>query len=1375
MSPEADADSSPFDDDPTREMTSAGGGTPAPQTPRIGKYLIRKKLGQGGMGAVYLAHDEVLNRQVALKVLPRDKAENPTLVRRFKSEAQAAAQLDHPNIIAVHESGEGNGYLYIALEFVDGTDLANMVAKRGVLPVKRSIEVIKQASLALQHAAKHKIVHRDIKPANLMIRRDGQVKLADMGLARIVAEGADTSITRTGTTVGTVDYMSPEQARDSKAADIRSDIYSLGCAWYYLLTGSPPFPDGGVTNKLHAHFKTPFPDPRDKNPQVPEGVSAVMRRMTEKDPARRYQTPDELIADLVVLQEGGDHVSNAILSDTPTPQAKSRKSSRAKQADVIPEGETVEDLSNTAAARRRKKVAASQLPMSTSGPLGTERDAGGAEWKSKLTFYSAVAAVLLTLLSGLWWLALQMNKTVATTDPTLTAEQLAEQREALARQGKTISGAGETQMSPTDPAQGTPEDKNRRVGEGEGEEPGTVAAGPKQVETNETGKRVGGGADTGFFPGSQGGGGAPGAGNKRLREELAALPRWAREPVTVPTKTFVVDPVGSQPGSYRTLNQAFRDLPVEGARIVLVGSGPFAVKTDRIENRGRVVLEAAQPESRPLLVLLEPEGPAVHALLEFHNTSLELQNVHFAVTVTGYDTLPNDAFLHVSGGDFLARGCSFSARGIPEKSMTAVRVTAGDGLVASNPASPAAVSNPPVASPPAGKPAPGSPPIADADVLRQKLLLANCLVRGDKLSAVWSESPLADIVVHDSLLVVGQAPALHLDAGEAAAEVIRQRLTLVASTVVSTQSALEYVPPAGDDWKCAVNTVHTLLASPGGETGASLFQLTSPTGAEVRGTLGKQLTWTTSHSTAPGWKLLAKVTQPGGSDTGLATSLTQWNLLFGQDSGANDKSFPLRAWPTSPLAQPWELSLAQFDRDTLSKVGVELEVPGGGPPGCPVAQLSAPALVELDAVAIQGRRPAPPPGLLGGGGVAGTIRIDLNKQDLGAVLASSTLSAGTTVIASGQGLCTTSPITIRQAWIRLQFVQMPGKPLVLVPKERKQAGGETDALITVTQGGLDLQGACLALAPPGSRGALPRWLISAFDSDLVVRHCRLQGSLNDPGNQPRGLIQFRRLENSAPPRGRPFQAEPLAYLWIDDSQLLGNGRLVDADVAQRVIHLHRTVALSRNTLLALPVSETPGTEGVVDLSQCTLVAGETCLALDNPASGGTGQTRVQFYSDRCVFGPHPGLGNRDRPVTLFAAPGNLLRSSQVAWWEMLNGYATDVACLVRETDQTAERQDFASIWVARWSAGNCLSPLTGDDGVRWAKPLPTKPSELEDVEPAQFTLHANCQAAVWDGGTRPIGAPLDTVKIPTPRTALQLPTQSRLPGPGKSTNTQGGF
>jgi serine/threonine protein kinase len=1368
MPPPDLSDSDPSGGDPTRPVPSPE--ETSQQVKKIGKYAIVKKLGQGGMGAVFLAQDEVLKRQVALKVLPRDKAENPTLVRRFQSEAEAAAHLDHPNIIAVHDSGEANGYLFIALEFVDGSDLANMVSKRGVLPVKRSIEVIKQAAQALQHAAEHKIVHRDIKPANLMIRRDGVVKLADMGLARILDEGADTSITRTGTTVGTVDYMSPEQARDSKSADIRSDIYSLGCAWYYLLTGGPPFPEGGVTNKLHAHFKTPFPDPRDNNPQVPEAVSAVMRRMTEKNPARRYQTPAELIADLQEVQDGGERVSSQILSDTPTPaastRAKSRRAGRPAAADEVPTGETVEELATP--TRRRRNIAASQLPVSGSGRLGTAGGEGLSEWKSKLSFYGTVAVVLVGLLSGITWLAMQMNRTVDTGDPTLTEEQLAKSREALAKQGQTITGSGETSgttpESQSDP--GVVEDKTRRVGEEGAEESTQVVGGPKAIDTSPGSKQVGGGGDTEFFAGATGKGPGGAGANRRQRDERAALPRWAREPIQVPNRQLVVDPSSNQADTFRSVNQALDNLPAGGARILLTGAGPFPVKPTRVEGRGRVIIEALHPEDRPLLVLLEPEGPAVHALLEFVNTSLDLQNVHFAATVTDYATLPNDAFLHVVGGDLTARGCSFSARGIPRQSMAALRISAGDAPPPSLPAAPVTVGKP--------KSATEKTPAND-DIPRQKVFLTDCLVRGDKLSAVWSESPLVDLVLHESLLISGTAPAVHFDAGPTPPELIRQRLTVVASTVVSNATAIDYAPAASDDWKCAVTTVNSLFGSPAGESGSTLFQLVSPDGSDARSSLGKNFTWASTATTAPGWKTLAKVLQTGQADTNLATSLTQWNLLFGQDSGATDKSFPLRAWPTTPLNQPWDLPVSQFDRDTLRQVGVDLEVAGGGPPGCAVAGLTAPSLLELDAVAIQGRRPVAPPGLLGEGGVSGTIKVDLNRQDLGAVLGSSQLSNGTTVIASGHGLCQTSPITIRQAWIRLKFVQMPGQPLVLVPRERRQAGGETDALITVTQGGLHLQGAALNIAPPGYRGSVPRWLISAFDSDLVLRHCRLQGSLTDPGNQRRGVVQFRRLENSTAPAVRPFQAEARAYLWIEDCQLVGNGRLIDADVAQRVVHLQRSIALSRNTVLAFGLAELPGSEGQVDLSQCTLSAGETFLSVENPVAGGTGQTRVKFHSDRCVFGPAASGGDRQRPLTLLAAPSQALAGGQLQWWEMLNGYSADVGCLLRESAQPAERQEFETAWIARWTAANCLSPLHTVEGVRWAKPLPTKPGDLEDVEPAQFALHANCAAAVWDGGTRPIGAPLDVLRVPTPQTALQLPTEGTRSPAGRTPNNNGGF
>lgn len=266
------------------------------------------------MGTVYLAVDPEADRLVALKILSKEKTENPALVKRFRAEAETAGQLQHENIVSVYEAGEADGYLYIALEYVEGTDVQKLLKKHGRLPLRRTLEIIKQVTRALDHAFRQGIVHRDIKPSNMLIKRNGTVKLADMGLARSVDESLDAGITRLGTTVGTVDYMAPEQAKDSKSADVRSDIYSLGCAWYHMLTGSPPFPKGSITNRLYAHISSPRPDPRDLNPDVPEHIAALVMKMMAKSPRDRYQTPAELLDVLEHVSFQPDAVAKKFLS-----------------------------------------------------------------------------------------------------------------------------------------------------------------------------------------------------------------------------------------------------------------------------------------------------------------------------------------------------------------------------------------------------------------------------------------------------------------------------------------------------------------------------------------------------------------------------------------------------------------------------------------------------------------------------------------------------------------------------------------------------------------------------------------------------------------------------------------------------------------------------------------------------------------------------------------------------------------------------------------------------------------------------------------------------------------------------------------------------
>ncbi len=271
---------------------------------QLNHFQLLEYVGGGGMGAVFRALDTMLNREVALKVLSRDQGADEETRRRFQNEAQSAARLDHENIARVYFVGEDRGLNYIVFEFIEGTNLRDVVERKGPLSAPEALGYTLQVAHALAHASSRDVVHRDIKPSNLIIMADGRAKLVDMGLARLhqVHSGGD-DLTASGVTLGTFDYISPEQARDPRSADVRSDIYSLGCTLYYMLTGRPPFPDGTVLQKLLQHNSDPPPDPREFNPKLPPELSAVVSKMLAKDPVRRYQHPSELIADLHLLAE----------------------------------------------------------------------------------------------------------------------------------------------------------------------------------------------------------------------------------------------------------------------------------------------------------------------------------------------------------------------------------------------------------------------------------------------------------------------------------------------------------------------------------------------------------------------------------------------------------------------------------------------------------------------------------------------------------------------------------------------------------------------------------------------------------------------------------------------------------------------------------------------------------------------------------------------------------------------------------------------------------------------------------------------------------------------------------------------------------------
>jgi Protein kinase domain len=275
------------------------------------RYRILELLGTGGMGDVFKAEHQLMERVVALKVINRSLLEHPTAAERFRREVRAAARLCHANIVTAYDAEQAGDTHFLVMEYVEGTDLATVLSRQGPLPVPTACDYVRQAAQGLQHASERGMVHRDIKPHNLMLTPTGKIKILDFGLARFASENATTgqtidgssgnsldpsnkAITQMGTVMGTPDYIAPEQASDAHRADIRADIYSLGCTLYELLTGRVPFPGGSALEKVTAHLeRQPTPLTEYRRDVSPELVR-VLERMIDKDPAERYQTPEEL-------------------------------------------------------------------------------------------------------------------------------------------------------------------------------------------------------------------------------------------------------------------------------------------------------------------------------------------------------------------------------------------------------------------------------------------------------------------------------------------------------------------------------------------------------------------------------------------------------------------------------------------------------------------------------------------------------------------------------------------------------------------------------------------------------------------------------------------------------------------------------------------------------------------------------------------------------------------------------------------------------------------------------------------------------------------------------------------------------------------------
>lgn len=1365
-------------DDKAAVRSPAGAGSPAPPVSELkvlGKYQIEKKIGAGGMGAVFLARDTELKRTVALKVLPKDKAQNPTLVRRFRAEAQAAAQLRHPNIVAVFDSGEADGHLYIAMEYVEGKDLFELVARRGVVPVRRSIDIIKQVASALQHAYEQNIVHRDIKPSNLLIRRDGVVKLTDLGLARSIDDTLETNITRAGTTVGTVDYMSPEQARNSKLADIRSDLYSLGCTWYQMLTGQAPYPDGSVTNKLQAHAIKPIPDPREKNSQIPEGLTAVIRRMMAKKPEDRYQTPAELIDELNHATLTHAAISREIFADDdeevgtgPIEEEEGFSDDSYFEMTDTRRAQATPDRVVSSEAPTRRKPLPPKESADTGHTTSRTRSSPARETEAEEEPEPVVGRRFKPIPA----------KPHAEPEPGPHSDRTAQpeadedaHHEGYVRKSKSKSTKPDAN-EPSSKSTSKPADAKPTA------DPKTTkpkAAGQKQlppkmqpVEGQEEGEKQGPNLDRLRYFAAVGGLLLIIVGAGWLISRFGNNVDIAQNPFgpeqnpgtsttnvpNIPGKTTAGNSGENTDSNTITVANAgnANSTKPEATQVFDVEKVPDWVAAQLADPLGLpnfTVSPAAKSATNfPTIEEALQAVPADGAVITLRGSGpFPLSPVNLAkrkrilLTTTTPQDRPviilkpgddpaitgltlNEGLLELRGLHFIIERQAFPG------SMQAIQVM--DGQLVVSQCSFTATGN--FTNSAIAMSVESTTDSTSVPGIEPRLLVDRVLVRGDGLTGLSIHRANVDAVVRDSLMVTGSAPAIDIGGHLTAAadvpttkprRIVRiQRCTLSAQKQVCELS----VDPAGKPPETAIALRDCLCAAQGVVQNSAI--VTAARWPKVKTNEGwlPKLTWTSTNTLYLGFEQLVDL-----EESFKVLDVAAWQRIWNAKK-VDPRQFQKLTFPETTLE---ELSVVQphdFDSGGLSYR--DLKSTDGGLPGCVVTKLLVPDVSSQQRATAMALRPSLPPAAVKTAEPSQVRKVDLKKEDLGVILNRADWPNGTMFEATGGGLCTMTPARIEGKSLRIVFRQTDGTNLKvqpLQPKAPETVKTMPPALISITNGTLELTNVVLE-GSPNSKAVTPEWLVQSTNATVILDGCRLLGSEAD-GSKQLGLVQWN--------TSLPVQAKAEApALVIRDSYLTGFGCGIRTQCGQGAVIFRNTILAIRGDALDLrPARAGNALLSVVDAENVTFSA--TGAAVRFEAAPGTEAVTspVRVFMEKCVYAPPLAFkAGESARATLLNCVGPVLEQKQLEWWGASNGVAKQVVHLVRQDDDQggpSDERTGLSAWRKTWDKANSVRFLSGDKGVYLVGELPVRWRELK---PASFELHKGSQAATWGDGGKPIGA-----------------------------------
>jgi serine/threonine-protein kinase len=1291
----------------------------SPPELRFGSYRVLELLGTGGMSSVYRAVHVDSGHVVALKILNQSVARNSTLLQRFLREARSAESLEHVNIVAIYDRGIDQGRHYLVLEYVPGRDFHEFVQRRGPLSAAEAISVARGVASGMSYAAGRGLIHRDIKPSNILRTPSGEPKIIDLGLA-LQSEFEDERVTREGTTVGTVDYMAPEQARDSRATSIQSDMYSLGCTFYYLLSGVPPYPGGDITDKLSRHARAAAPDICDLRPDVSAAVGAIIRRMMAKRPEDRFATYEELLAELDAVPVDADDQAPTFalapvhdLQDGDAPESSSVPDEGRRRLDSSADGAAepalpLESLAGLAAelsgemrsVRSRPDTQENMAPLPRLGrtpaheaPDEKPDDAHpAAEIPAKaagssVPWLGSAAVISATLILVVVGATLFLKESPETSTVV--------QNDVDAGAVPVLEPPVERPPAPTLPVAKAIEQTPPH------QQPDGVSLVPERAVQRLPWREP---PDNEPSPGdSVGAREYPGNGDEHL-------PKWARNTKIDRSEgpTVVVRRV-AEPGDAQTLPSLHVALDrYIGGTIELADNGPLPIDDLRISGRTRLI--RPRRGFRPIIRVARSNLDAMRlqpAVVPLERKAITLEGIDLIVNVDDLSSRQTALFAG-AGSDLTLRNCTITIinpRGAP---FAVVRV---DGSTAEP----------------------------------SRVRIERTLVRGAFTQAVDISGGRADVLVFRSAVLGGTGPLVRVAGREGGAE---PRLDFIEA-VLAGPGPVVALAQESSPAKAKPIVIRAFGSAFGRLQGPGIASVISS--ASALAVAEHAIDWAGDRNLFAGWRgFFARGKEPTIVVRDLGGLRSTWN---GTD---RDSQEFLAAWPPPPdlaLATPSELASFVPDRAALLQ---QIAKPRAGLFEQTVTIYTSPVVPEAIGWAVdhqlvpanvsRGARSIGPADAAEGVRArvvkkassesprvtaAGIVEVVMNtadppwEGDLGAFLRSR-LQPGmkhVRVRVVGTGMHPFTPVRLEPgAHLEIRVESQGGSE----PPSWSSAPQATGpALIEVRDGALVLSHVRLAHGPDSQ----VENLLAVEDAHLVVSHCQLTVPPSLAGARG-GLIAFR----AATTQPRPFEPlQPMFTVGLDrpvcrliDSTLITNGTALRAELGRGLVALKQCAVAAGETAIELVPATVARSRFDADLAldQCTLASERSVVRLGPWRGHAPGPDRPWLVTSRdCAYLSISDRRTRGETVLLRADSDALARGA-LFWQAQNDAIEVDQLTTAGEGFHPGPRaRDVQLQWIQFWGQ-NHMSRVSGARGTNSTPSVMfTERPRPGRVEPADLILN----------------------------------------------------